>query len=246
MLGWLVNPIHPIRNRRGFLLALLLVLGLVSLGLAGYHWLGLAQTNVAQEAFDYLRSKKPTPLSGSLHDLLADPKLRPVPTQAHPFVGRPAPAFTLVDPDGKSWSLQDLLADGPVVVIFYYGYYCNHCVSQLFDVNEDIERFRELGAHVVAISADPPAETRARFKLYGSFRFPVLSDPGNQVAEEYFVYQPSHPGKEDAMLSHGTFLINRAGKLVWANTGPEPFADNRSLLYELAKMEGKLPVQAQK
>lgn len=233
----------PSTGKRPVLLALLLIAGLASLGLAGYHLLGKSHADVAKEALEYLRSKKPAPLSGKLSELLSDPKFRPVPTQAHPTLGKPAPLFTLADPDGKSWSLESHLAEGPVVVIFYYGYYCNHCVSQLFDINEDIERFRELGAHVVAISADPPEETKAKFRLYGSFHFPVVSDPGNKVAEEYFVYQPSHPGQEDAMLSHGTFLIARSGKLVWAHTGPEPFADNRSLLYELAKLEGKLPAK---
>lgn len=231
-------------SSRVVLLALLLLAGLVSLGLAGYHLLQ-PPADVAQEAKDYLRSKKPTPLTGTLRDLLADPAFRPLPTQAHPLLGKPAPAFTLIDPHGQTWSLADRLAEGPAVVVFYYGYYCNHCVSQLFDLNEDIDHYRQLGAQVVAVSADPPEETRAKFRLYGSFHFPVVSDPDNKVAEAYFVYQPSHPGKEDAMLSHGTFVVSRAGKVVWANTGPEPFADNRTLLHELTRLEGKLPARQQ-
>ena len=225
---------------RRIALAVLLVAGLASLALAGYHLLGQSQADVKEQALEYLRGKKPEPLSGSLQDLLTDAKFRPLPTQGHPLLGKPAAAFSLVDPQGKSWTLHDMLQDGPVIVVFYYGYYCNHCVSQLFDVNEDIAKFRELGAQVVAISADPPEETRARFRQYGTFRFPVLADPNNQVAEAYFCYQPNHPGQE-GLLSHGTFVVSRAGKVVWANTGPEPFADNRTLLYELARLEGKLP-----
>jgi peroxiredoxin len=224
---------------RPLLILLLLLAGLASLGLAGYHLLGGSQTSVMQEALEYLRGKKPAPLSGSLQELLADPKFRPLPTQAHPLLGKPAPSFTLMDPDGKSWSLDDLRGQGPVVVVFYYGYHCNHCVSQLFDLNEDIAHFRELGVPVAAISADPPEDTKAKFRLYGSFQFPVLADLGNRIAEAYFVYQPAHPGKDDAMLQHGTFIISPAGKVVWANTGPEPFADNRTLLHELARLTGK-------
>jgi peroxiredoxin len=226
---------------RQVLLALLLLAGLLALGLAGYQLFERSRSDVASDAMAYLRGKKPAPLSGSFQDLLSDPNFRPLPTQAHPLLGKPAPPFTLSDPDGQSWSLTNLTADGPLVVVFYYGYYCNHCVSQLFDVNEDITRFQELGAKVVAISADPAEETRAKFRLYGSFRFPVLADPGNAVAQAYFVYQPSHPGKSDDLLSHGTFVISRAGQVAWANTGAEPFADNRTLLHELARLEGKLP-----
>ena len=75
---------------------------------------------------------------------------------------QPAPDFTLNEVDGKEWSLAKELKDGPLVLIFYYGYHCNHCVSQLFAVDKDIEKFRELGVKVVAVSADPVETTRER------------------------------------------------------------------------------------
>ena len=50
-----------------------------------------------------------------------------------------------------------------MVLVFYYGYHCNHCVGQLFALHDDISKFRELGAEVVAVSADPPEWTRERW-----------------------------------------------------------------------------------
>jgi peroxiredoxin len=110
----------------------------------------------------------------------------------------------------------------------------------LFALSDDIQKFRELGAEVVAVSADPPKETRERFQQYGEFAFPVLSDPGNKVAREYGVFQPAREGREE-ILQHGTFVIGRDGIVAWAQCGDEPFTGNRTLLYELARLEGRLP-----
>ena len=78
----------------------------------------------------------------------------------HPLVGKPAPDFAGTDVDGKPWELKEALKKGPVVVVFYLGYYCNHCVSQLFDANEDYKYFRELGAEVVAVDMNFPFRPR--------------------------------------------------------------------------------------
>ena len=99
-----------------------------------------------------------------------------------------APDFRLDDLDGKTWKLNDLLADGPVVVIFYHAY-CDLCARQLFADERELPLFRAVGTRLVAISADPPAIARQRFARYGLFGFPVLWDPGNRVAEAYHVFR---------------------------------------------------------
>jgi peroxiredoxin len=158
-----------------------------------------------------------------------------------PFLARPhGPPFDLADHREQHYQLDRLLAKGPVVLVFYYGYYCNHCVGQLFALSDDIQKFRELGAEVVAVSADPPKQTRERFRQYGEFAFPILSDPGNKVCREYGVFQPAREGREE-ILQHGTFVLGRDGIVAWAQCGDEPFTGNKTLLYELARLEGRLP-----
>src|SRR5262249_13085079 len=129
---------------------------------------------------------------------------------------------------------------GPVVLVFYYGYYCNHCVAQLFALHEDVKKFRELGAEVIAVSADPPELTRQRFERSGAFAFPVLADPGHKAAQRYGVFRPA-AGNVPEELRHGTFVIGRDGRVHWAYRGSEPFTGNATLLYELARLEGRLP-----
>ncbi|MFO0876881.1 MAG: peroxiredoxin family protein [Gemmataceae bacterium] len=195
------------------------------------------EPDLAAEARADLDRRNFRPLSGPLEALLTDASYKPVPTQAHPQLGLAAPDFTLNDTDGRAWTLSEKLRNGPVVLVFYYGYHCNHCVSQLFGLTKDIEKFRELGAQVVAVSADPPELTRERFKKYGPFAFPVVSDPANQVAQKYATFTPGLKPGDEGSLAHGTFVIGRSGRLAWANRGEEPFTENRTLLVEIHRRE---------
>lgn len=194
--------------------------------------------DVAAEARQLVRENKPAPLSDPLATILGDAENLHYDSYQHALVGKPAPEFTRSDVDGKAWSLQEHLKNGPVVVVFYLGYYCNHCVSQLFDANEDYKYFRELGAEVVALSPDSAQTTKAKYKEYGSFSFPVLFDHGNQIAEKYGVFVPAKDGKPES-LDHGTFVIGQDGIVKWAAFGPAPFGHNPTLLLELAKLRKK-------
>jgi peroxiredoxin len=196
--------------------------------------------DVAAAARDFLRGKEVKPLSKPLERLLANPGVELEKSQPHPLLGKSAPDFALTDHLNKQWRLRDRLDQGPVVLVFYYGYHCNHCVGQLFALHDDIAKFRELGAEVLAISADPPELTQQRFKKYGPFAFPVLADAGNKVAQAYGVFRPAS-GKTPEELQHGTFVLGRDGKVHWAQYGNEPFTGNVTLLHELARLQGRSP-----
>jgi len=189
---------------------------------------GLVPTgNIAVDANAYLAATHTNRLTASLSEILADPSFQPQPTQSHPLIGQPAPEFTLKDSTDADRSLAEWSSKGPVVVVVYYGYGCNHCVAQLFAIDRDLALFHELGAEVVAMSPDATQHTREKFAEYGPFSFPVLSDPDSKTAAAYSVYD----GKD---LDHGTFVI-KGGKIVWANSGNEPFLDNKTLLHVIAK-----------
>jgi peroxiredoxin len=174
----------------------------------------------------------------SLGEILARPEL--IPTHNHPLLGRQAPDFKLDDSDDQAWSLRELLAGGPVVLIFYHTY-CDLCDRQLFTDKNDLPLFREVGARVVAISADPPEVTRRRFERFGLFGFPVLSDPGNKVAQAYQVFRRGQDGTPADHPLHGTFVIDGHGTVQWVNVGDAPFRSNPTLLYVLARIQGRLP-----
>lgn len=252
LFGAVLLFVDRLRNaeRRGLRLvrfpAAILAVGLVLLGatvwIQFHRWIDPAADgpNVAQEAREYLKAHAVKPLSGPLQRLIAEPAGERVKTQPHPLLGQTAPDFELSDHRQKSWRLTERLKRGPVVLTFYFGYHCNHCVGQLFALNDDDAKFHELGAQVVAISADPPELTQLRYRQYGEFAFPVLTDPGNAVAQKYGVYRPASGTSRDDLL-HATFVIGRDGRVRWAYTGNDPFTGNLTLLTELAEAEGWLP-----
>ena len=171
------------------------------------RWTSWLYPNVAAEARRFLREKNIRPLSEDLQAILASSIDKSLPTQQHPLLGNLAPDFTLNDDRGDATNLQRCLENGPVVLVFYYGYHCNHCVGQLFAVNDDLAKFRELDATVISISADPIEETQARYAEYGRFGFAVLSDPGNQVAAKYGVFKPRIEKKPEELV-HGTSVMS--------------------------------------
>jgi peroxiredoxin Q/BCP len=244
MLQQPLMPAWPPQGRRFKLglarIAFLMVLPAAGLGLLARTLVPNAPFAGTQEgvweARDYLSGDQVASPSGSLQEILAHPDI--IPTHHHSLLSRRAPDFELADTEGKVWNLRELRDGRAVVLIFYHGYHCVACVRQLFDVNRDLPLFSEVGARVVAISADPPEVTRQRFRQYGPFGFPVLSDPEHKVAQTYGVFARARDGKMADILRHGTFLIDRAGTVHWVNIGDAPFHRNPALLYQLG---GNLP-----
>ncbi len=202
---------------------------------------GLVSTgNVRKDAEAYLHVVQKQNLTEGLSQILSETAFRPAPTQEHPLLNQTAPEFALPDDAGKTQSLSTLGKDRPVLVVFYLGYGCSHCVAQLIALENDLHYFRELDADIVAISSDDPAHTAERFEEYGRFHFPVLADVDKTVAQAWNVYQPES-GDQPEFSKHGTFVVDRTGRVVWAEMGAEPFLDNKSLLHIIARAQGLLP-----
>jgi peroxiredoxin len=110
-----------------------------------------------------------------LHSGLADRTLK---------AGDTAPGFELPDGDGMLWRSEDLLRNGPLVMIFYRGRWCAYCNTQLAALQEIHSQVAAMGASLIAISPQTQKHsylTRDMHKL----GFPVLSDAENAVAKRF-------------------------------------------------------------
>jgi peroxiredoxin len=99
-------------------------------------------------------------------------------------VGNTIPSFELPDGDGMLWRSEDLLRNGPLVIVFYRGRWCAYCNTQLIALQEIHSQIAAHGASLVAISPQTQKHsylTRDMHKL----GFPVLSDAGNAVAKTF-------------------------------------------------------------
>ena len=148
---------------------------------------------------------------------------------------QPAPGFTLPDATGQPISLAELLAAGPVVLVFYRGNWCPYCNVQLRAYNQALAQFKDFNATLVAISPQTPDLT-SRTAEEKELRFPVLSDSNNTVAKQYglayqvgdAVYHALHGVGIDLAAFNGdnsgelpltgTFVIAQDGTIAWAAT----------------------------
>lgn len=148
-------------------------------------------------------------------------------------VGATAPGFALNDATGRLVRSQDLLALGPLVIKFFRGRWCPYCVTELEAWRDLYGRLREREALMVAIS--PQIERQNDFMCgQHGLPFPVLSDPGNAVAEKFgLVYTvpnyhrvyyrsilvniPFVNGDESWRLPlPATYVISREGRVAFA------------------------------
>ncbi len=171
-------------------------------------------------------------------DQPADVGQRPDLASLGPFRWQPTPAtsWTLGGPEGKSVSL-DQYRGRPVVVIFYLGSGCLHCVEQLHKFAPLTNEYAAAGISIVAISSeslDSLSGSLAKLSAKDTIDFPLAADPDLGVFKSYRVYDDF-----ENMPLHGTFLIDAEGLVRWHDISYEPFSDAKFLLDEAKRLLGR-------
>jgi peroxiredoxin len=99
-------------------------------------------------------------------------------------VGAQAPEFALKDSNSKLVRSADLLEHGPLILKFFRGRWCSYCVTELETWRDLYGQLRERGLLLAAVG--PQVERQSDFMAnQHGLPFPVLSDPGNKVAEQF-------------------------------------------------------------
>ncbi|GMR01107.1 MAG: peroxiredoxin-like family protein [Gammaproteobacteria bacterium] len=93
------------------------------------------------------------------------------------------PDFTLPDANNESRSLQDFLADGPLVISFYRGAWCPYCNLEINALQKHLPEITAAGGQLVAISPQVPDKSADQVSR-SQLTFEVLSDAGNKLAKE--------------------------------------------------------------
>ncbi|QDV38046.1 peroxiredoxin family protein [Tautonia plasticadhaerens] len=143
----------------------------------------------------------------------------------------PAEPFEGVDTEGKTHRLEDSRGR-PLVLIFFLGGDCAHCMEQLIAFSEGIDQIRATGARVLAISTDDPERTRA-LKDNGEvpFAMPLIADPDLVHFKRYRAMDDF-----EAMPLHGTFLIDADGLVRYQDISWQPFTDVDFVAAELSRI----------
>ncbi|MCB8932322.1 MAG: redoxin domain-containing protein [Fimbriimonadaceae bacterium] len=159
-----------------------------------------------------------------------------------------APAFELKHTSGVECGLEQSPGGGVVlhgqpglpnasgrylVLVFYLGGECEHCVEQLRTFQAEHEKLEAAGAVLWAVT--PEAWDGAPQMWKDDPAYPaILSDPGGKIAALY----GARDEFEDLPL-HATVLVDPAGRIRWRNVGSEPFTDVKFLIGEIERLKAR-------
>lgn len=143
--------------------------------------------------------------------------------------GKEAPSFTAYTFEGEAITLKDLIAEGPVVVLFYRGEWCPVCNKFLSNLSDSLAFIESAGAKVVAISPQQPAAME-KTQIKSETKVQLLEDRKGKIMEAFdveFKVTEAYDNKiqlflnaniaetnmmEEAMLPvPATFIIDRDG-----------------------------------
>lgn len=146
--------------------------------------------------------------------------------------GDTAPLFTGKDQHGNTVSLQDQLKKGPVVLVFYRGYWCPYCNRYLKKLEDSLSLITGKGASLVTITPEKPESINKTIdKTKASYV--VLHDEGLRIMQQYGVsyavdqktidqYKKYKIDFDEANGSNGAnlpvpavYVISQAGKVTY-------------------------------
>ncbi len=145
-----------------------------------------------------------------------------------------APNFTLKDVNGKSYTLDSLLQNGPVYMECW-DLPCVNCIAELDALMPIYDSLKARGLQIVALSVDKPAD-EARVKAFvKSKKWPYicLLDQQNKVKKAYNI-----------IIKPTAYLINTKGEIVFTHIGYKK-GDEKKIKAEFLKWLPEEPAKAE-
>jgi len=102
------------------------------------------------------------------------------------FINSKAPDFKGKDQNGNEIVLKDLRKKGPVVIIFYRGYWCPYCNRELQKLEDSLSLIKEKGAQLIAITPErQEGITKTIEKTKASYS--IITDEDSKIMKAYDV-----------------------------------------------------------
>ena len=117
--------------------------------------------------------------------------------------GEIAPDFTLSDQRGEELTLSELVADGPVALVFFPLAFSGICTGELCELRDNLAVFEDAKVRVVGVSVDSVHALRVWAEQEG-YQFSIVSDfwPHGAVAREYGAFV-----EERGIATRATVLV---------------------------------------
>ncbi len=147
-------------------------------------------------------------------------------SQKDPFIGKKAPSFCLPDAQRTRICLESF--EGKWVVLYFYPRdNTPGCTLEAMQFNASLEKFADIGAQVIGVSADSP-ESHRKFAQKHDLSILLLSDEEHTVLKAYDAWKPKTMyGREFFGTQRDTFLIDPDGMIVavWRKVSPKGHAE---------------------
>lgn len=118
-------------------------------------------------------------------------------------VGAQAPDFTLSDQHGEELTLSEMVAEGPVALVFFPFAFSGICTGELCELRDNLSIFADSKVRLLGISIDSVYALQAWAQQEG-YEFSILSDfwPHGEVARQYGAFV-----EEAGIATRATLII---------------------------------------
>lgn len=152
-----------------------------------------------------------------------------------PVEGKPAPAFTLPDQNGKQVSLEEFKGKW-LVLYFYPKDFTGGCSLEAHNFQRDIEKYAAKNAAIAGVSTDTAASHKD-FCEKEKLSFTLLSDTEAKTSMTY-ASTMGHD-KKPILSARNTFLIDPEGVLRKTWLKVDPASHSEQVLAELEALQKK-------
>lgn len=144
--------------------------------------------------------------------------------------GDTAPDFNLPGSDGKTYKLSDYRGRQAVVLAWFPKAFTPGCTTECKALAGGGGLLKRYDAAYFTASVDKP-EKNAKFAASVGADYPILSDPGGEVARAYGV-----TGPVQKWPSRWTFYIGADGKILYIDKNVKPSTHAQDVAAKLAEL----------
>ena len=125
-------------------------------------------------------------------------------------VGEVAPDFTLSNQHGEELTLSELVAEGPVALVFFPLAFSGICTGELCELRDNLAVFNDAKVRLIGVSVDSVFSLKVWAEQEG-YEFSILSDfwPHGAVAREFGAFV-----EEKGIATRATVIIGDDRKVL--------------------------------
>jgi peroxiredoxin len=137
--------------------------------------------------------------------------------------GDTAPTFTATrgTSEHESFSLEDHLGDGPVVLAFFPGAFTPPCTNEMVALQKHLTAFQDAGATVFGVSADSPFSQGA-FREEHGIEFDLISDMAGDAIRTYDLEIDIEDLGLHGIANRAVFVLNGDGTVSYSWVADDP------------------------